>query len=87
MIAQSSNFSHTAWRGTLYRDSTKREARRRDFPLHSELKPMIQNWRRQSGGKDKTPLCLGRDGESPMWPNVWLDKRIMPQPDESESRM
>lgn len=69
---------HTAWRGTLYRDSTKREARRRDLPLHPELKAMILDWRRQSGGEGTALLFPGKDGESPMWPNIWLRTHILP---------
>lgn len=70
---------NTAWRGTLYRDSTKREARRRDLPLHPELKAMILDWRRQSGGEGKALLFSGKDGESPMWPNIWLQTHILPE--------
>lgn len=69
---------HVAWRGTLYRDTTKREARRRDLPLHPELYDMIVAWQRESGGKGTGLMFPGKDGESPMWPNVWLQKRVMP---------
>jgi integrase len=32
---------NVAWHGKLYRDSTKRESRRRDLPLHPDLKTML----------------------------------------------
>jgi integrase len=69
---------HVAWRGTLYRDTTKRETRHRDLPLHPDLKAMIDEWRLRSGVKGDGLLFPGKDGESPMWPNIWLKKRIMP---------
>ena len=31
-----------------------------------------------SGGKGNALLFSGKDGESPMWPNAWLQKRIVP---------
>ena len=69
---------NTAWRGALYRDSTKREAGRRDLPLHPELKAMITGWRLASGGEANGLLFPGKDGESPMWPNIWLQTHILP---------
>ena len=39
---------------------------------------MINEWRITSGGKGTALLFPGKDGESPMWPNVWLQKRVMP---------
>jgi integrase len=69
---------HVAWRGKLYRDTTKRETRRRDLPLHPELKAMLREWIAESGSETTALLFPGKDGECPMWPNIWLQKRILP---------
>ena len=69
---------HVAWRGRLYRDTAKREARRRDLPLHPGLKAMIAEWKAESKGKGNAWLFPGKDGESPMRPSVWLQKHILP---------
>jgi integrase len=69
---------HVAWRGTLYRDTTKREPRRRDLPLNPDLKAMLMEWVAESGCKGNALLFPGKDGHSPLWANVWLQKRILP---------
>jgi integrase len=77
-IGDSLHIRNVAWRGTLYRDTVKRDSRKRELPLHDDLKAMIADWKRASGGKGIDLLFPGKDGESPMWPNIWLQKRIMP---------
>jgi len=52
---------NTAWRGSFYRDSTKREARKRDLPLHPDLKAMIASWQKAPGAKGKC-IALPRQG-------------------------
>jgi len=69
---------HVAWLGTLYRDTTKREARRRDLPLHPGLKSMIAEWRAASGGDGDALLFPGKDAQTPLWPNGWLQWGLQP---------
>jgi integrase len=69
---------HVAWRGTHYPETTKRDARRRDLPLHPDLRLMLKNWMVESGCKGNALLFPGKDGQSPMWPNIWLQNRVMP---------
>ena len=69
---------HVAWHGTLYRDTTKREARRRDLPLHPGLKSMIADWRVASSGDGDALLFPGADARTPLWPNGWLEWGLRP---------
>ena len=39
---------------------------------------MIRTWQKVSRTKKNELLFPGKDGESPMWPNIWFEKRILP---------
>ena len=69
---------NVAWRGKLYRNTVKRETRRRSLPLNPELSTMIAEWKEESGGEGSALVFPGRDGEHPMWAGVWLQKHITP---------
>jgi integrase len=69
---------NVAWHGKLYRDTTKRDSRRRDLPLHPDLKTMIDDWRLRSSASGDGLLFPGQDGESAMWPHIFLQRRVTP---------
>jgi integrase len=77
---------HVAWRGTLYRDTTKREARRRDLPLHPDLKAMIADWQMESGGEGRATLSSpAKTARVLCGQTCGCRNASCPQPDGSES--
>jgi integrase len=66
----------TAWRGKLQKQQVKTRQSRRVVPVPPEMKGMLERWLAESGAKGSDLIFPGKDGESPLWPGTWQQKRV-----------
>ena len=67
---------NTVYKGTLRRAKVKTDGSHRTVPVPPDMRTMLQNWIEWSGASGDDLLFPGKDGKSPMWPGVWLQKRV-----------
>ena len=67
---------NTVYKGTLRRAKVKTDGSHRTVPVPPDMRTMLQNWIEWSGASGDDLLFSGKDGKSPMWPGVWLQKRV-----------
>ena len=67
---------NTAYKGELRRMKVKTDDSFRTVPVPVELRGMIERWIAEAGLSGTNALFPGRDGESPMWGNTWLQKHV-----------
>ena len=67
---------NTVYKGTLRRAKVKTDGSWRTVPVPPDMRIMLQRWIEWSGASGSDLLFPGKDGKSPMWPGVWLQKRV-----------
>jgi integrase len=67
---------HTAYKGILRKAKVKTDGSQRTIPVPSDMRVMLQRWIEWSGASGEDLLFPGKDGKSPMWPGVWMQKHL-----------
>jgi integrase len=67
---------NTVYKGTLRRTKVKTDGSCRTVPVPPDMRILLKRWIEWSGASGSDLLFPGKDGKSPMWPNVWLQKRV-----------
>jgi len=67
---------NTAYNGTLRKATTKTDGSRRTVPVPPDMQAMLKRWIKENGLKGDDLIFPGRDGTSPMWPGVWMQKHL-----------
>jgi len=67
---------NTAYKGRLRKAKTKTDGSRRTVPVPPDTREMLARWIEESGATGDDLLFPGKDGKSPMWPGIWLQKRV-----------
>ena len=67
---------NTAYNGTLRKAKVKTDGSRRTVPVPPDMRAMLKHWIEQNGLSGDDLIFPGRDGNSPLWPGVWMQKHL-----------
>ena len=67
---------NTSYNGTLRKAKTKTDGSHRTVPVPPQTRAMLKRWIEQTGLSGDDLIFPGRDGKSPMWPGVWMQKHL-----------
>jgi len=67
---------NTAYNGTLRKAKVKTDGSRRTVPVPPDMRAMLKHWIEQNGLSGDDLIFPGTDGNSPLWPGVWMQKHL-----------